>query len=93
MMRIADIVQLVERHFAKVEVAGSSPAVRSKSKYKTGRWLNWHSSGFQIRHLLGSSPSRPAKYTNAQFPGFCHRESSLGMTLRRTITNTWAIGQ
>ena len=29
MMRIADIVQLVERHFAKVEVAGSSPAVRS----------------------------------------------------------------
>ena len=28
----ADVAHLVERHLAKVEVAGSSPVIRSKSK-------------------------------------------------------------
>ena len=29
----ADLAHLVERHLAKVEVAGSSPVIRSKKKY------------------------------------------------------------
>ena len=33
----ADLAHLVERHLAKVEVAGSSPVIRSKSKKDTAR--------------------------------------------------------
>ena len=35
----ADLAHLVERHLAKVEVAGSSPVIRSKRKpYPNGRY-------------------------------------------------------
>ena len=35
----ADLAHLVERHLAKVEVAGSSPVIRSKETVKTVSFL------------------------------------------------------
>ena len=35
----ADLAHLVERHLAKVEVAGSSPVIRSKKPYRMIRFL------------------------------------------------------
>ncbi len=34
----ADLAHLVERHLAKVEVAGSSPVIRSKRKHHSFEW-------------------------------------------------------
>ena len=44
----ADLAHLVERHLAKVEVAGSSPVIRSKKKTRS------NASGF----LFGSTARR-----------------------------------
>ena len=35
-MKFADLAHLVERHLAKVEVAGSSPVIRSKKHCRKG---------------------------------------------------------
>ena len=35
----ADLAHLVERHLAKVEVAGSSPVIRSRKRKATSDWM------------------------------------------------------
>ena len=50
----ADLAHLVERHLAKVEVAGSSPVIRSKTKgrpiWSAFFFCFWAVKGLLIRH-------------------------------------------
>lgn len=64
----ADVVQLVERHFAKVEAAGSSPAIRSKYLGVCG---NGNLLISKISNLR-SSRSTPA---NRTLISLCHKYS------------------
>ena len=52
---LADLAHLVERHLAKVEVAGSSPVIRSKIKAHFGVLLFFHV--FRGSHLRFSDGS------------------------------------
>ena len=64
--RLAGVAQLVERHLAKVKVAGSSPVARSQAR--RGRVPGGHTncigaradegSGLQSRLIAGSNPAR-----------------------------------
>ena len=55
----ADLAHLVERHLAKVEVAGSSPVIRSKRK-TVPSWYGF-SFGTQCTALLRTSGDSPHK--------------------------------
>ena len=54
-IKYADVAHLVERHLAKVEVAGSSPVIRSKGKERVPKVLSLflciiHYSSFTIHY-------------------------------------------
>ena len=57
-LHYADLAHLVERHLAKVEVAGSSPVIRSKQKQKIGL-------------VFGKGASKPANSPRAMGFEFC----------------------
>ena len=53
-MLFAGVAHLVERHLAKVEVAGSSPVARSRKKIR-----NYNSYGFFLyRSICGAATAR-----------------------------------
>ena len=53
----ADVAHLVERHLAKVEVAGSSPVIRSKSKVSVTQMLFYFLKNFLTnKGLFFNSP-------------------------------------
>ena len=56
----ADLAHLVERHLAKVEVAGSSPVIRSK-KYRRNclRYFFIQTAGLVYHHALACISSAP----------------------------------
>ena len=58
----ADLAHLVERHLAKVEVAGSSPVIRSKHSLKSGCFSFCADKGHKPANnleVIGSSPVEP----------------------------------
>jgi hypothetical protein len=51
----ADVAQLVERDLAKVEVAGSSPVVRSREFLHPGRRAGMSVSGDTVSQVVGAA--------------------------------------
>ena len=65
----ADIAQLVERNLAKVEVAGSSPVVRSKAPMPSSRPPTAWARAWNLRWSGREARQRPAKpSTRVQIP-------------------------
>ena len=57
----ADLAHLVERHLAKVEVAGSSPVIRSKHSLKSGCFSFFADKGRKPANNLKVMGSRPVE--------------------------------
>ena len=78
---VADVAQLVARHLAKVNVAGSNPVVRSESRFRLTWW-----SGREARQ-------RPAKpRTRVQIPspppGRLAQRESASLTRKRSLVQS-----
>ena len=59
-LAVADVAHPVERHLAKVEVAGSSPVIRSKSKVSVTQMLFYFAEFFDKQGARRCSLATPA---------------------------------
>ena len=75
----ADLAHLVERHLAKVEVAGSSPVIRSKKEQQTSRSAVLFSrlTGAQTRPRAARGGRDVFGFGTAEMMAFSHQENSL----------------